>query len=82
MMNRKWFRCIAVPRGRTVREDILTFDNVHELRAISLLVELLRERVASPLSYQSLSEDLGIAPNTVKRYVEILEALYIVFRVT
>lgn len=64
-----------------IREDILTFDNVHELRAISLLVELLRERVASPLSYQSLSEDLGIAPNTVKRYVEILEALYIVFRV-
>ncbi len=64
-----------------VREDILTFDNVHDLRAISLLVELLRERVASPLSYQSLAEDLGIAPNTVKRYVEILEALYIVFRV-
>jgi hypothetical protein len=33
------------------------------------------------VSYQSLSEDLGIAPNTVKRYIEILEALYIVFRV-
>lgn len=64
-----------------VREDILTFENVHELRAISLLLELLRERVASPVSYQSLSEDLGIAPNTVKRYIEILEALYIVFRV-
>jgi len=64
-----------------VREDILTFENVHELRAISLLLELLRERVASPVSYQSLSEDLGIAPNTVKRYIEILEALYIVLRV-
>ena len=64
-----------------VREDILTFENVHELRAISLLLELLRERVASPVSYQSLSEDLGIAPNTVKRYIEILEALYIVFLV-
>ena len=64
-----------------VRDDILTFENVQELRAISLLLELLRERVASPASYQSLSEDLGIAPNTVKRYIEILEALYIVFRV-
>ena len=64
-----------------VREDILSFENVHELRAISLLLELLRERVASPISYQSLSEDLAIAPNTVKRYIEILEALYIVFRV-
>jgi predicted AAA+ superfamily ATPase len=64
-----------------IREDILSFENVHELRAISMLVELLRERVASPLSYQSLAEDLGVAPNTVKRYIEILEALYIVFRV-
>ncbi len=64
-----------------VREDILSFENVHELRAISLLLELLRERVASPISYQRLSEDLAIAPNTVKRYIEILEALYIVFRV-
>jgi uncharacterized protein len=64
-----------------VRDDILTFENVQALRAISLLLELLRERVCSPASYQSLSEDLGISPNTVKRYIEILEALYIVFRV-
>jgi len=64
-----------------IREDILSFENIHQLRAMSLLVELLRERVASPLSYQSLSEDLGVSPNTIKHYVEILEALYIVFRV-
>jgi predicted AAA+ superfamily ATPase len=64
-----------------IREDILSFENIRELRAMNLLVELLRERVASPLSYQSLGEDTGAAPNTVKRYVEILEALYIVFRI-
>ncbi len=62
-------------------EDILNFENLTRLRAMSLLVELLRERVASPLSYQGLSEDLGISPNTVKRYIEVLEALYIIFRV-
>lgn len=64
-----------------IREDILTFENIHQLKAMTLLVELLRDRVASPLSYQSLSEDLGISPNTVRHYIEILEALYIVFRV-
>ena len=64
-----------------IREDILSFENIRELRAMNLLVNLLRGRVASPLSYQSLSEDIGVAPNTVKRYIEILEALYIVFRV-
>jgi uncharacterized protein len=64
-----------------VREEILSFENVRELRSMTLLVELLRERVGSPLIVQALSEDLAIAPNTVKRHVEILEALYIAFRV-
>jgi predicted AAA+ superfamily ATPase len=64
-----------------IREDILSFENISQLRAMNLLVELLRKRVASPLSYQGLSEDLGISPNTVKHYLGILEALYIVFRV-
>ncbi|HEY9055502.1 MAG TPA: ATP-binding protein [Rectinemataceae bacterium] len=64
-----------------ILEDILSFENVRQLRAMHLLVELLRARVASPLSYQSLAEDIGTSPNTVKRYIEILEALYIVFRI-
>ena len=64
-----------------IREDILNFENITQLKAMNLLVGLLRERVASPLSYQGLAEDLGIAPNTVKRYLEVLEALYIIFRV-
>jgi len=64
-----------------IREDILSFENITQLKAMNLLVELLRGRGGSPLSYQGLAEDLAIAPNTVKRYIEILEALYIVFRV-
>ena len=64
-----------------IREDILAFENITQLKAMNLLVELLRERVGSPISYQGLSEDVGIAPNTVRRYIEILEALYILFRV-
>lgn len=65
-----------------IREDILSFENVTQLRAMNLLLELLRERVSSLISFQGLAEDLGVAPNTVKKYIEILEALYIVFRVT
>jgi hypothetical protein len=64
-----------------IREDILNFENIRELKAMNLLVNLLRNRVASPLSYTSLSEDIGVSPNTIKRFIEILEALYIVFRV-
>lgn len=64
-----------------LREDILDFGRVHELRAIRTLLELLRTRVGSPLSYASLAGDLQIAPNTVKKYVGILEALHVIFLV-
>lgn len=64
-----------------IREDILNYENISQLKSMNLLVELLRQRVASPLSYQSLSEDTELSPNTVKHYITILEELYIVFRV-
>ena len=62
-----------------VREDILEFSRIHEIRSIRLLLELLRDRVGSPLSYTSLAVDLQLSPNTVRKYVEILESLYIIF---
>ena len=45
------------------------------------LVELLRKRTGSPLSFESLGRDLALHPNTVRSYVDILEALHIVFLV-
>ena len=65
-----------------IRTDILDFERIHNFRAIMLILELLRERVGSPISYQSISEDVGISPNTVRKYVQIFEALYIIFRIT
>lgn len=65
-----------------LREDVLDFDNIQNLNAIRLVFELLREKVGSPISYTSIAEDVGISINTVKKYIQILEALYIVFRVT
>lgn len=65
-----------------LRTDVLDFDQIENLNAIRLLFELLRERVGSPVSYSSLARDISISPNTVKKYIQILEALYIVFRIT
>mgnify|MGYP001950843201 CR=1 FL=1 len=62
-----------------VREDILEFGKLQEIRAIKNLLEMLRHRVGSPISYKGLAEDLQISPTTVKKYIEILESLYIVF---
>jgi hypothetical protein len=64
-----------------IREDIQEYSKIQEIRAIRLLLELLRKRVGSPLSYTSIAGDLQIAPNTVRKYVDILESLLIIFLV-
>ncbi|MBL8504001.1 MAG: ATP-binding protein [Rhodocyclaceae bacterium] len=62
-----------------IREDILEFSRVHELRAMRHFVALLRERVGAPLSLASIARDLQVSPTTLARYLDILEALYVVF---
>jgi len=64
-----------------LREDLFALERIHELGKMQMLVELLRSRVGSLLSWSSLAEDLRLSPTTVEHYVQILEALYIVFRV-
>jgi uncharacterized protein len=64
-----------------VRTDILDFETIHNYRAVQMVFDLLRRKVGSPVSYVSIAEDVQISPVTVKRYIEIFEALYIVFRV-
>lgn len=65
-----------------IRTDILDFERIHDFKAIQLIFELLRSRTGTPVSYQSLAEDVGVAPNTVKKYIQILESLFVIFRVT
>lgn len=65
-----------------IRYDILDFENIHSLRSMELLLKLLRDRVGSSISYSSLARDLALSHHTVKKYIEVLESLYIVFRVT
>ena len=62
-----------------VREDVLEFSCLQEITTMRLFAELLRERVGSPLSLASMGRDLAISPNTLRKFLEILEALFIVF---
>jgi predicted AAA+ superfamily ATPase len=64
-----------------IREDILNFEKIDDLRAIQTIFNLLRGKVGAPISYSSLARDAEISPTTVKKYIKILEALYIIFRV-
>lgn len=65
-----------------VREDLLDLSRISALRSMELLIELLRERVGSSISYSNLAGDLSVSSPTVKTWIEILERLYLIFILT
>lgn len=65
-----------------IRTDVLDFEKINDFKAIQLVFELLRHKVGSSISYASIAEDAGISQVTVKKYINIFESLYIVFKVT
>jgi predicted AAA+ superfamily ATPase len=42
-------------------------ENIRNIKAIATLIELLKHRVGSPVSYNSLARDLEKDPKTIKR---------------
>ncbi len=65
-----------------IKEDILEFSRIGEIKTMKTLLQLLRTKVGSPLSFNSIANDLQVSPNTIKKYIQILESLYIVFFIT
>lgn len=66
---------------RVVYQDVSDLGTIKELSLIELLVDMLPSKVGSPLSIKSLQEDLEVSPNTVSRWIEILESVYYCYRI-
>ncbi len=65
-----------------LRQDLLDVENVKQIQNIETLIELLRMRVGSTVSYAALARDLECDATTVKRWLTLLENLFIIFTVT
>jgi len=68
-------------RIRLIREDLADLENVQDLGIIENLVMRLPELVGSPLSINALREDLQVSHQSVSRWINMLENLYMIFRV-
>ena len=68
-------------RSRLVVEDLQDLEQVKDIALVQQLVLRLPKLVASPLSINSLREDLQVAHQTVARWLTILENLYMIFRI-
>jgi predicted AAA+ superfamily ATPase len=67
--------------SRVVRDDLRDLEKIREVSLIEQLVDLLPQRVGSPLSVNSLREELQVDHKTVERWLTILENLYLCFRI-
>lgn len=69
-------------RSLLIREEIATLERVVDLGNLELLALRLPELVGSPLSLNALREDLQISHKTVASWIQVLERLYAVFRLS
>ena len=64
-----------------LKQDVYLEGKLKDIRSIEILLSLLKERIGSPLSYLSLSQDLQCTDKTIKRWLMSLENMYIIFKV-
>lgn len=64
-----------------LKQDLIDLENVQQITQMETLIQLLKLRVGSPISYSSLARDLQCSDKTVKRWLTILENMYVFFKV-
>ncbi len=64
-----------------VERDVRQLINIKNLSAFETFIRLLAARVGQIINYSSLASDVGVSAPTIKEWVSMLEASYIIFTV-
>lgn len=67
-------------RTLIIRDEIASLEAIVDLGNLELLALRLPQLVGSPLSVNSLREDLQVSHKTVSRWLQALERLYMIYR--
>ncbi len=76
---RRWSREY---RTRLIREDVASLERIQDLGHLELMMLRLPELIGSPLSINALREDLQVSHKSVSRWLDALERLYAIFRLS
>lgn len=68
--------------SRLVHEEITSLEEVSDLGSMEKLAYLLPQYIGSPLSINNLRENFQVAHETVARWLDVFERLYLIFRLT
>jgi predicted AAA+ superfamily ATPase len=63
-----------------VERDLRSLKNIQDLSVFRKFMGLLAGRIGQLVNYEALANDTGIAVKTVKQWLSILEASYLIFR--
>lgn len=66
---------------QVLKDDLRDLEKVEDVVLVSLLAERMPDLIGSPLSINALREDLRVAHRTVQNWLNILERLFILFRI-
>lgn len=74
----RWFQ---ERKSLLIREDIRDTGRLREISLLEMLSHLIPERVGAPLSLNALREDIGVAFETVRDWLLLLEQFFYQFRI-
>jgi uncharacterized protein len=63
-----------------VERDIRQIINVKDLHSFQRFIKLCAGRVGSTINYESLANEVGVSQNTIKSWISVLEASYLIYR--
>lgn len=66
---------------RVLQEDIRDLESIKNIQGLRLFLDLLRTRVGGMIVLSNLAQDIQIAPQTAKSWLEALERMYVLFTV-
>jgi len=75
---RRWSREYC---SRVIREEIVSLETIADLGNLELAAIRLPQLVGAPLSINALREDLQVSHKTLSRWLQVLERLYVIFRI-
>lgn len=74
----KWSRNYA---AQLIREDIRNIHDIKNIDNIEILFSLLSSKIGSPVSMNSIAQDLQVSFGSVKEWLELFEKFYLIFRI-
>ncbi len=63
-------------------KDILSYSGIKKPEVLEKLVQALALQIGSEVSYNELSQLVGIDKNTISKYIDILQKAYIIFKLS